>query len=488
MKTRKGSTRRDFLVRTSCAAMSAAAMSASFRKFGLMTMLAQDAQAAQASAPTNYKALVCLFLSGGNDSNNLLIPNDTTRYNQYAAARNSAGLAIPQASLLPINSASAGAMGFHPNLGTAFPAAPATPYPNLQALYNAGKLAMVANVGSLVQPLTKAQYQSGLPRPYQLFSHSDQIRQQLTSNAFSPLQTGFGGRLADRLIAQNNGSSFPMVTSIAGSTVFGIGLSTRPLAIGTGALNQVLVLNGFTTSPEDTARKNAFDVLRTIDRQANMISATSDVTQQALDIRAALVTDPTLTTVFPNTSLGNQLKQVAKVMKLNQTSAALSLNRQIFYVSIGGFDTHQNQISAHQQLYTQIGQALAAFYQATTELGIQDKVTTFTLSDFGRTLSPSGIGAGVVGSDHAWGSHHLVMGGSVIGGNIYGQNGGNGTIFPELVGNGPDSVDSRGRFIPTVSIDTYGATLGTWFGLPASDLPIVYPNINHFSVQNLGFV
>jgi uncharacterized protein (DUF1501 family) len=487
MKHRNGSTRRDFLVRTSCAAMSAAAMQSSFRKFGLMSMLAQDAVATGA-APTNYKALVCLFLAGGNDSNNMLIPNDTTRYNQYAAVRNASGLAIPQAQLHPIASASAGAMGMHPNLDQPFPAAPATAYPNLQTLYNAGKMAWVTNVGSLVQPLTKSQYQSGLPRPFQLFSHSDQVRQQLTSNAFSPLQNGFGGRMADRLIGMNNGNGFPMVTSIAGSTVFGIGLQTRPLAIGTGALNQVLVLNGFTTSPEDIARKSAFDTLRTIDNQAQMIAATSSVTQQALDIRAALVTDPTLTTVFPNSGLGNQLKQVAKVMKLNQTSATLSLNRQIFYVAIGGFDTHQNQISSHQQLYTQIGQALASFYQATVELGIPDKVTLFTLSDFGRTLSPSGNGSGVVGSDHAWGGHHMVMGGAVNGGNLYGQNGGNGTIFPDLVPNGVQSVDSRGRFIPTTSVDTYGATLGTWFGLQAADLPIVFPNINHFPIQNLGFV
>ncbi len=488
MKTgNNGSTRRDFFVRTSCAALSASALSAGVRKLGLVNMFAQDAVAA-GSAPTSYKALVCVFLSGGNDSNNMVVPTDTTRYNQYSAVRNAAGLAIPKANLLPINTSATGTFGLHPSLGTAFPAAPATAYPNLQSLYTSGKAAVVTNVGSLVQPLTKAQYQAGAPRPFQLFSHSDQVRQQMTDNPFTPIQNGWGGRLADRLVSLNAGSSFPMVTSIAGSAVFGVGLSTRPLAIGTGALNQVLVLNGFTTSAADVARKNAFDTLRTIDRQATLIASTSDITQQALDIKGALTTDPTLTTVFPNSGIGNQLKQVAKVMKLNQTSPALSLNRQIFFTQLGGFDTHTNEISGHNNLYTQLGQALAAFHQATVELGIEANVTTFTLSDFSRTFAPSGQGAGVVGTDHAWGGHHFVMGGSVIGGNFYGTPGGNGTLFPELTLSSIDSVDNRGRWIPSTALDSYTATLATWFGLPTADLPIVFPLINHFTTKNLGFL
>ncbi len=464
MKTGKGSTRRDFFVRTSCAAMTAAAFQAGVRRFGLMNLLAQDA--AVVNAPTSYKALVCIFMQGGNDSNNMVIPNDNPRYTQYSAIRGPSGLAIPQAQLQVLNTTPIGSFGLHPGFGVHPANPPASTYPTLDLLYNTGKAAIITNVGSLVQPLTKAQYQSGAPRPYQLFSHSDQVRQQMTDNTFTPIQNGWGGRLADRMIPLNNGSGFPMVTSIAGSTVFGVGLSTRPLAIGTGALNQVLVLNGFTTSAADVARKNAFDVLRTIDRQATMIQSASDITQQALDIKNALVTDPTLTTVFPNSGLGNQLKQVAKVMKLNQTSPALSLNRQIFFTSIGGFDTHQNQISGQQNLYTQLGQAMAAFHQATVELGISANVTTFTLSDFSRTLAPSGNGAGGGGTDHAWAGHHIVMGDSVIGSNFYGTPGGNGTIFPDLVLNGIDSIDSRGRFIPSTSLDSYAATLATWFGLP----------------------
>jgi uncharacterized protein (DUF1501 family) len=483
--TSKESTRRDFFRRTGCAALSMSALSAGFRKLGLINLLAQDAVSA-AAAPTNYKALVCIFMSGGNDSNNMIIPNDTTRYTQYYNIRNPNGLAIQQANLLPINTASVGAFGFHPNFGIGFPVA--APYPTLHQLYNAGKVAAVTNVGSLVQPLTKAQYQSGFPRPFQLFSHSDQVRQQLTDNSATPLQNGWGGRLADRMVSLNAGSGFPLVTSVSGSSVFGIGLSTRPLAIGTGALNQVLVLNGFTASAADVARKSAFDTLRTIDRQSQMIAATSDLTQQALDIKASLVTDPVLTTQFPNTGIGNQLKQVAKVMKLNQTSPAMGLNRQIFFTSIGGFDTHQNQISGQNSLFQSLSQAMASFYQATVELGIDTKVTTFTLSDFSRTLQPSGVGAGIVGTDHGWGGHHIIMGGSVIGGNFYGTPGGNGTIFPELALGGPDATDSRARFIPSTSLDSYTATLASWFGLPPADLPIVFPLIGNFTTQNLGFL
>ncbi len=493
MKKNKSTTRREFFVKTSCAGISLAALSAGVRKLGLVNLLAQDALSRDAvAAPTNYKALVCIFMSGGNDANNMVVPNDTSptgNYSKYFAIRNPAGLAIPQANLLPINTSAIGPYGLHPNLGTPFPAAPATPYTNVQGLYNAGKVAVVTNVGPLVQPLTKAQYRSGAPRPYQLFSHSDQVRQYQTENAFTSIQNGWGGRLADRLVFMNNGSGFPMVTSVSGSAVFGVGLSTRPLSIGTGALNQVLVLNGFNaTKPEDIARKTAFNTLRTIDRQVQMIQSTSDITQQALDISAALTTDPTLTTVFPNSGIGNQLKQVAKVMKLNQTSPALSLNRQIFFTQIGGFDTHQNQVNSQGNLMTQLGQAMAAFHQATVELGIEAKVTTFTMSDFSRTLAPSGIGAGNVGSDHAWGAHHFVMGGSVLGGDFYGTPGGTGTIWPEVKLGGVDDTDNRGRWIASTALDSYAATLATWFGLPAGDLPYVFPLISHFPTTNLGFL
>jgi len=467
-------TRREFLRRTGCAALGAAAFSAGFEKFGLI-----NAYAAQA-APTDYRALVCIFLSGGNDSNNTIVPLDATGYGAYSAVRSASGLALEQGQLLPITPASIGTpFGLHPSL------------PELSTLWTQQKLAIVANVGPLVQPLTRSQYLSGAPRPYQLFSHSDQVAQWQTSRADARTQIGWGGRTADRTISFNGGAVFPMLTSVAGAAVFGQGLSTRPLAIASAptALNQVLVLNGFTTSAADVARRNSMDFLRTIDRSATLVAAASDATQQAVDIIASLGgSDPTLTTVFPNTGIGNQLKQVAKVIKLNQVSPSLSLNRQIFFCTLGGFDTHQNQISGQQSLLAQLSAAMKALYDATVELGVDSRVTTFTLSDFGRTLQPSGSGVGSVGTDHGWGSHQFVMGGSVIGGDFYGVPGPNGTVYPTLQLAGPNDTDSRGRWIPTAAVEQYAATLATWYGLASSDLPIVFPLLSRFTTPNLSFL
>jgi len=481
MKSRE-QTRREFFRRTSCAALGAAAFSAGVKKFGLMSALAQDAQGArpadgtQAVAAGAYKALVCIFLYGGNDANNMVIPTDATNYGMYNAVRGPAGLAIPQNTLLPITvPALSSPFGLHPNLT------------EIQALYNLGKVAVVTNVGTLVQPLSRLQYRSGGPTPYQLFSHNDQQETWQSSRPDVPTQHGWGGGLGDRLYPMNNGSGFPIVTTVAGSAVFAQGLVTQPLGIAPAptALNQVLVLNGFNATPESVARRNAYDLLRTIDQTATLVAVASDQTDQAIAVKQALQVDPVLATVFPGSELSNQLKQVAKVMKLNQT--ALGLNRQIFFCSLGGFDTHQNEIQSHKGLYTQLSKAMDAFYSATVELGLQDQVTTFTLSDFGRTFDPSGMG-GNAGTDHAWGSHHFVMGGAVHGGNFYGVVGPNSSIFPTLQLGGPNDTDTRGRWIPTASVDQYGATLGTWFGLPATDLPIVFPLLSRFTTPNLGFV
>jgi len=475
----KEQTRREFFRRTSCAALGTAAFAAASKQFGLMSALAQDnvgAQSAQAAASSPYKALVCIFLFGGNDANNMIVPTDATGYGAYAAARASSGLAIPQGSLLPIAAPSVGTpFGLHPNLT------------ELQSLYNSSRVAVVANVGSLVQPLTRAQYRSGGPTPYQLFSHNDQQEIWQSSRADVRTQTGWGGRAADKVVSLNQSSGFPITTTVSGSAVFAQGLVTQPLGIAPAptALNNVLVLSGFNTTPESVARKNSMDFLRTIDNQATLVAVASDQTDQAIQVRAALQVDPVIATQFPGSGLGNQLKQVAKVMKLNQST--LGLSRQVFFCSVGGFDTHQNQLAAHQQLYTELSQAMNAFYNATVELGIQDAVTTFTLSDFGRTLAPSGNG-GQAGSDHGWGNHQFVMGGSVHGGTFYGVPGPSGTVFPTLVLGGPSDTDDRGRWIPTTAVDQYGATLSSWFGVSAADMPTVFPLLSRFSAPNLGFI
>lgn len=465
--------RRDFLCKSGYA-IGAATVATGLRRFSLINALAMQ------SAPADYKALVCIFLSGGNDCNNTIIPLDATGYNNYFSARNTAGLAIAQASLLPVTvpSMSNAQFGLHPSL------------PELRTLYNQQKLAVVSNVGPLVYPMTRAQYQNNsVPKPYQLFSHSDQITQWQTSVSNTRSQTGWGGRTADATAGLNGGNSFPMITSVAGSNIFNTGINTRPLAVSPAPtpLNQVLVLNGFGAAADEVARRTSMDYLRTIDRQNNLVSTTSDQTQQALDISQAFSTDPTIATTFPNTTLGNQLKQVAKVIKVNQTSAQLSLERQIFFCSLGGFDTHQNQLNSQGGLMIQVSQAMKAFYDEMVAQGLDSRVTTFTLSDFGRTLQPSGSGA-AVGSDHAWGNHAFVMGGAVSGGDFYGVAGPNGTVYPTLQLAGPNDTDNRGRWIPTASVDQFGATLASWYGLAPADLPVVFPLIGHFSTNDLGFM
>jgi uncharacterized protein (DUF1501 family) len=458
--------RREFVRRSGCAALSAAALASGIDRFGLIEALAQG---------SSYKALVCIFLAGGNDGNNLVIPNDTAGYAAYSTVRNAAGLAIAQASLLPITPKSIGReFGLHPSLAAIHP------------LFANGKLAIVANVGPLIQPLSKQDYLSGAPRPYQLFSHSDQIAQWQTSISSGTSSTGWGGRVADTFPI--NASGYPLITALAGG-IFTRGQLTSALTVAPAptALNQLLVLSGFGTAADEQARLSALNYIRTIDRAAPLVNAASNVTQQAVDIGKALNVDPVLTTVFPNTTLGNQLKQVAKLMKFNLGSTVPALSRQIFFCSLGGFDTHQGQVNTQATLLTQVDQAMKAFYDATVELQIESQVVTFTLSDFGRTLQPAGS-AGTVGSDHAWGNHHLVMGGPVLGGDFYGVVGPNGTVFPTLQLSGPYDTDTRGRWIPTVAVDQFGATLARWFGVDTAGLDTVFPQLRNFSVRDLGFL
>lgn len=472
-------TRRDFLRRAGYV-VSGAAMASTIDKLSIVNALAQ---------PPSYRALVCIFLNGGNDCNNTLVPlsaatDPTGGYAAYQSQRTSSGLAIAQNKLLPLSpnppSGGGGAYGLHTNL------------PELQQFWNQGKLAIICNVGPLVVPLTRQDYQqTNKPRPYQLFSHSDQQQQWQNCRSDVRTSTGWGGRAADRL--SDPAASFPLLTSIAGTPTFTVGTVTSPLAISPAPtpLNQILVLSGYGSAADEQARRMAFDYLRTIDLGNSMVSASSTITQKALVVSQALSVDPTLQTVFPNTTLGNQLKQVAKVIKANLTQSALGLNRQIFFCQLGGFDTHQNEINTQggpNGLLAQVSQAMKAFYLATVELGIANQVTQFTLSDFGRTLQPSGTGVGVVGTDHGWGSHHFVLGGAVNGSDFYGMRGPNGISYPKLQVNGPNDTDNRGRWIPTTSVEQYAATLATWFGLSQDDLSYVFPLLKNFNVSNLGFI
>jgi uncharacterized protein (DUF1501 family) len=460
--------RREFLRRSGCGALTAAALSSGIERFGLVQALAQG---------SSYKALVCIFLGGGNDGNNTVVPLDG--YAAYASVRQASTLAIAENSLLPITPKSLGeTFGFHPSLSAVHP------------LFAEGKLAIVTNVGPLIQPLSKQDYLGGAQRPYQLFSHSDQIAQWQTSLSTGVSPTGWGGRVADTFPI--NASGYPLITALAGG-VFTRGLLTSPLTVADARtpLNALLALSGFTTAADDQARLSALNSIRAMDGGSLLAASANSINQQAARLASGFTSDLVLGTTFPSTTLGNQLKQVAKLIKFNFNSGAPALARQIYFCSLGGFDTHQNQLATQVSLLTQVGDAMKAFYNATVELQVDSQVVTFTLSDFGRTFQPSGSGT-IVGTDHAWGNHHFVMGSSVLGGDFYGVPGPLGDVFPSLQLNGPDDTDTgpnaRGRWIPSTSVDQYAATLARWFGLDETNIDTVFPQLRNFSVRDLRFI
>lgn len=464
--------RRNFLRQTGCL-LGGAALASTLESFGLMSAYAQSA--------TDYRALVCIFLNGGNDGNNMVVSLD--QYNGpagstttgYSNVRNTAGLAVPQANLLPVSPLSGGSYALHPSM------------PELQQLFNVDKkLAVVSNVGPLAEPLTRTTYQNGTgKKPLQLFSHSDQVGLWQSSVADGVSQTGWGGRAADRIAYLNGTAAFPQVISISGINLFVTGNTARPLAVNDSrtSLSSVLPLNNAAgaTTAETNARRASFDALRTYDLSSLLVKASSDLMTGTLQTSAALSSAPGQNfSNIPDTTLGYQLEQVARLIALRDV---LGIKRQIFFCSLGGFDTHSNQRSAtngQDALLVQVSQAMKAFYDTTVTLGVQNSVTTFTISDFGRTFQPAGSGS-AVGSDHGWGNHQLVMGGAVRGGDFYGR-------FPTLALSGPDDADSRGRWIPSTSVEQYAATLGTWYGLLSSDLPLVFPLISRFPSSNLGFM
>lgn len=491
--------RREFLRKSGCA-LGMAALATQVEHFGLMSALAQKTDSGGAdNPPGDYRALVCVFMAGGNDGNNTVIPNhaDTnlSNYQAYFNARNAAGLALAQNTLLPISVPRMSNLtyGLNPNLGI-LPLSGTTIINNgIHELWAQGKMAVATNVGTLVAPMTRAQYQTNaVQRPFQLFSHSDQVSQYQGGRSNVPVYTGWGGRMSDlRTAPDNPGGLVPMITSISGAQLFTAGTSTLPLAINDSrtALAQVLNPQGFNATAASQARLATFNQLRTQDLSANYIRAASHITDEAMIANQALGSNPQEVTVaFPTSNIGYQLKQVARIIKKR---GDLVVNRQIFYVQIGGFDTHNGQIAGQGGLLAQFSQAARSFYDEMVTQGISDKVTLFTMSDFSRTLNPAGVGANV-GSDHAWANHLFVIGGSVLGGDFYGTNASNGTPYPNLTMNGPDDADSgtgaRGRWIPTTSVEQYAATLARWYGLPEADLPTVFPNIANFANTNLGFM
>jgi uncharacterized protein (DUF1501 family) len=504
--------RRQFIRQAACAAVGSLSVSATLRDMRLI-----NAAVAQGTY-SDYKALVCIFLNGGNDSNNLIIPTLSSQWQSYATIRTPA-LAIPNtdgsgATALALSSKN-GTTGYPSSDGNTYGFHPAMP--GLQSLFNNGHCAVLFNVGSLSYPITKSQYQTGsVPVPPQLYSHSDQQGQWQTSIPDQAPTSGWAGRIGDLFTANsvNPGGQISMAVSIAGSNLFQVGPSNLA--------PQYSVTTGGAVSLTNVvaARQSAMQTILNTDlsssdlQTAAYASALSGAITEASTVTTALGNQntanpswlsgyPSATITTPNggstfsSSLMQQMKMVARLIDLGSrpTTGAtgyngLGMKRQIFFVQVGGYDTHTLQtgnagqtttnnaavvIGNQANLLTELSQSINAFYSAVSTMGLANSVTAFTVSDFTRTFPSNGSG-----SDHGWGGHHLIVGGAVKGGATYGQ-------LPILTVGGPSDTGT-GRWIPTTSVDQYAATLASWFGVTGSNLQSIFPNLNRFASSNLGFV
>ena len=428
---------------------------------------------AQASAsPSDYKALVCIFLQGGNDGHGTVIATDPESFSAFTTARSGApGLAYPQTSLLPITlktPQSGRTFALNPNLT------------GVHNLFNSGRAAIVANTGTLVAPASKAQINAGsVPLPASLFSHFDQTAawQAITATSGSAVHTGWGGAIADLVASQNTNSSFTCI-STAGIALFLSGQRSYQLNVTSAGpipisgLKQRLfgqqagstALANILSADETNLFAKEYEVVigRSIAAQATLADC-------MLPAGAAGIADPPqfldpTTKKLTTNPLAVSLQTVARIIG---GRSGLGVSRQIFYVELGGFDTHDNQAPQHAMLLSQLGSALEYFDATMTAAGLGNNVTAFTASDFGRTLT-----ANSDGTDHGWGSHHFVTGGAVAGGDMYGA-------YPVIGSNAANDLGA-GRLIPTTSVEQYAGTLARWFGLSDSQVREVLPNFANF--------
>ena len=449
--------RREFLKRASAVSIAGTAAPWALQ-------LAAIGEAAAAAAPGDYKAIVCLFMYGGNDYGNTVIPYDTANYQAYANIRQA--LAIPREQLA--------ATALTPSLalpdGRQLALAPTMN--RLKPVFDAGRLGVMLNIGPLMQPTTLAQYKAAnVPLPPKLFSHNDQSSLWQSSRP-EGATSGWGGRLADQFLASNGNATFSCI-NVSGNAVFMSGGQAVQYQMSAGG---AVAINGANRSLFGSAAcAEALRGMITGERQHWMEQELNRVTARSVNAQGTITTALATTTLqTPFETNGNGLaSQLQTVARLIGARASLGVKRQVYFVSIGGFDLHDNLMSQQPVLLGNVASAMASFDAALVELGVAPNVTTFTASDFGRTLSSNGDG-----SDHGWGSHHLVMGGAVKGGRFYGT-------APTVAVNGPDDV-GQGRLLPTTSVDQLAATLALWMGVPASDLPGILPGIVNFSQKDLG--
>ncbi|MGH8048838.1 MAG: DUF1501 domain-containing protein [Chthoniobacterales bacterium] len=491
-------TRRSFIRQSACATLGLT---------GLVNTLAQltltRSALAQATGFTDYRAMVVLFLYGGNDSNNMLLPRmGHEAYDNYKNFRGALRILDPvdpaYVAGQPASIALGGEGNFavHPSLGP------------LASLYNAGELAFIANVGTLAFPITRAQYISkSVPIPPQLFSHSDQQVEWQSSVPDKPFQTGWGGRVADLLRSRGySGDKVSMSVTISGINSFQVAndvvqytvspsgsVSLTGFNNGSNPYGNAMNADGTYKTNNQGRRLKAFDDINHYVNENLLEEAYAGVVRRSRANEAVVSTAFTaaaasgvdLDTIFTgaNTSLGSQLKTIAKLIAGRE---AVGNQRQIFFCSVGGYDTHSDQLGAHSSLMDELAKSLQAFSNAMTALGQNDNVMLLTHSDFTRTFTPNGTDASA-GSDHGWGGHHIVMGGPVNGGHVYGS-------FPNLkVGTDQDVDANRGRWIPTTSVDQYAAVAARWLGVDSGSLGAIFPNLHRFddpfgSPANLGYV
>ena len=466
--------RRAFLRRSIASALGGASL---YSALGNLQLVQAAASAAKGGVFADYKALVCVFLHGGNDSFNTVVPWDPPHYNVYAATRPAMlidRVAVEANALAPLPShlpSDGGSYGLHPSM------------PHLRSLFNQQRAAIVANVGPLLQPLTKAQFQANTAlAPPQLFSHDDQANFWQTSRPDDANADGWGGRIADLLHAgANPGGDVTMTMSLGSQSLFQRGSLVDQYVMkpcytdgSSCTVDRIEYLGEY----QNELGTQSFNALMASGTQAHLFErAYAAGTRRAVAnyelLRSVLTPLPAWATPFPLTNLGSQLRQVANLINVRNT---LGMKRQIFFVSLGGFDTHDDQLGVQTGILAQLSAAMEAFYLATVQMGVASSVTSFTASDFGRTLSTNGDG-----TDHGWGGHHFVLGGAVQGGRFFGA-------MPSLAqANNPDDA-GYGQVIPTTSVDQYAATLARWFGVADGDLPTLFPLLDRFPTSDLGFM
>ncbi len=440
--------------------------------------LAGIGEAAAFSSAGGYKALVCVFLYGGNDHGNTLIPYDTANYDRYAAIRGGqgqqgGGIAIPRANLAPTVLNPSGNQTLTDDIQYAL----APTMPRLKARFDQGAMAPLLNVGPLIVPLTRAQYDSrnnaSFPRPAKLFSHNDQQSTWQSSQPEGSV-TGWGGRMGDLAQSSNTNSMFTLMNA-TGNAVFMTGETAAPYKVSNNGATLFRGLDRGRVYRSQSASAALDSLLRA--SNGNVLEADySMINARSIEYGGFISDALENTTVSTDFGQGNRLAdQLSVVARLIAARNRLGVTRQVFMVGMGGFDNHDGLIGRHDGLLDQVDFALDAFYQATLDLGISEQVATFTASDFGRTLASNGDG-----SDHGWGSHHFIVGGGVNGGRFYGT-------APQVSVDSDDQV-GRGRLLPTASVDEYSSTLAQWFGVSSSELPSIAPNIGRFASPDLGFM